>query len=587
MSTAGLAYNSQTGRPLLSYGELWDERFRQRFLMTSPKSTQSLYLLIAAVTLETGKPYAEAQYLIDNAWPKMTALKPNVLSIFENQSTVMQVAQGEADIAGLFYSKSVYPYTVKGAPIDMCFPREGTFAGINCLTLVKNAPEPELGIAFINWMLDPGVQQGLAEASLAAPTIAGLEFSRMSQNTLPIPKPKWTRWASSVPTGGSSTRYGQSCSKSTTRSLAADRRSPAVSLRLRELTKLFRETRAVDRLSLTLEPGSIVALLGPSGCGKTTTLRMIAGLMKPSAGEIFLDDRPVTRVPAHRRNIGMLFQNYALFPHMTVAENVAFGLEARRIRRDEAAARVAEALRLVQLGGYDQRMPAQLSGGQQQRVALARALVIEPALLLLDEPLGALDKSLRQSMQVELRALQRRLGITTVMVTHDQDEALTIADRIAIMHDGNLEQIGSPAEVYQRPVSRFIASFLGAANFFEGRVDQILGDTARVSLPGGLSVTTPASRPLGSPVTIALRPEAITVEPDTSEHGAASPNTASAIVEQMIYHGFVSHIYLRQKNGNPLIAFQQNQPGASEAVITPGMNVRAWWAETSNHIVRE
>jgi len=190
MSTAGLAYNTQTGKPLASYEELWDARFHQRFLMETPKATQSLYLLIAAVTLETKKPYAEAQYLIDQAWPKMAALKPNVLSIFENQSTVMQVAQGEADIAGLFYSKSVYPYTVKGAPIDMCFPREGTFAGINCLTLVKNAPEPELGIAFIDWMLDPGVQQGLAEASLAAPTIIGLEFKPDVAKYLAYPEAK-------------------------------------------------------------------------------------------------------------------------------------------------------------------------------------------------------------------------------------------------------------------------------------------------------------------------------------------------------------------------------------------------------------
>jgi putative spermidine/putrescine transport system substrate-binding protein len=190
MSTAGLAYNNQTGKPLSSYGELWDERFRQPFLMTSPKSTQSLYLLIAAVTVETAKPYAEAQYLIDDAWPKMAALKPNVLSVFENQSTVMQVAQREADLAGLFYSKSVDPYTVKGAPVDMCFPREGTFAGINCLTLVKNAPEPDLGIAFINWMLDPGVQQGLAEASLAAPTITGLEFKPDVAKYLAYPESK-------------------------------------------------------------------------------------------------------------------------------------------------------------------------------------------------------------------------------------------------------------------------------------------------------------------------------------------------------------------------------------------------------------
>ncbi len=357
-------------------------------------------------------------------------------------------------------------------------------------------------------------------------------------------------------------------------------------MRLRELTKIFRETRAVDRLSLTLEPGSIVALLGPSGCGKTTTLRMIAGLMEPSAGEMFLDDRPITRIPAHRRNVGMLFQNYALFPHMTVAENVAFGLEARGFRRDAAAVRVREALQLVQLDGYDERRPAQLSGGQQQRVALARALVIEPALLLLDEPLGALDKSLRQSMQVELRALQRRLGITTVLVTHDQDEALTMADRIAIMRDGSLEQIGTPDEVYQRPVSRFIASFLGAANFFEGRVVRVSGESARVSLPDGMSLTIPASRPLGSPVTIALRPEAISVELATAADAEATPNSANAMVEQIVYHGFVSHLYLRRKNGDPLIAFQQNHAGASVPVTT-GMNVRARWAETSNHIVRE
>src|SRR4029077_2429910 len=238
-------------------------------------------------------------------------------------------------------------------------------------------------------------------------------------------------------------------------------RTMAAAVRLRELTKLFGATRAVDRVTLAIEPGTIVALLGPSGCGKTTKLRMIAGLLQPDAGEILIDGRAITRVPVHRRNIGMLFQNYALFPHMTVAQNISFGLETRNVRRHAAAPRIAAALQLVQLDGFDHRMPAQLSGGQQQRVALARALVVEPAVLLLDEPLGALDKSLRQSMQVELRDLQRRLGITTVMVTHDQDEALTMADRIAIMRDGSLEQIGTPDEVYQRPVSRFIASFLG------------------------------------------------------------------------------------------------------------------------------
>jgi putative spermidine/putrescine transport system ATP-binding protein len=244
-------------------------------------------------------------------------------------------------------------------------------------------------------------------------------------------------------------------------------------------------------------------------------------------------------------------------------------------------------LRLVQLGDYGARMPAQLSGGQQQRVALARALVVHPAILLLDEPLGALDKSLRQEMQVELRALQRRLGITTVLVTHDQDEALTMADRIAIMRDGVLEQTGTPAEVYQRPASRFIAGFLGAANFFRGRVDRAEAGRVRVAVEGGTFVSVAIARPLGSPVTVALRPEAVTVEPVLEPAGAASPNTADAVIEQIVYHGFVSRLYLRRPNGDVLLAFQQNRGAATGAALTPGMKVRACWAEMSNHIVRD
>jgi putative spermidine/putrescine transport system substrate-binding protein len=195
MSAVGLVYNPQTGKPLTTYAELWDERFRQRYLMTSPKATQSLYLLIAAVSVETGKPYGETQYLIEQAWPKMTALKPNVLSIFENTSAIMQVAQGQADLAGLTFSKNIYPYTVKGAPIDACYPREGAFAGINCLTLVKNGPQPELATAFIDWMLDPGVQQGLAEATLAAPTIGGLEFKPDVAKYMAYPESKMDEMA--------------------------------------------------------------------------------------------------------------------------------------------------------------------------------------------------------------------------------------------------------------------------------------------------------------------------------------------------------------------------------------------------------
>ncbi len=343
----------------------------------------------------------------------------------------------------------------------------------------------------------------------------------------------------------------------------------------------------MDNLSLAVEPGAMIALLGPSGCGKTTSLRMIAGLVQPTSGEITVDGRSITSVPIHRRNIGMLFQNYALFPHMTVAENVAFGLQARRVSRAETATRVAEALQLVQLGGFGDRMPSQLSGGQQQRVALARCLVIEPAVLLLDEPLGALDKSLRESMQVELRSLQQRLGITTIMVTHDQDEALTLADRVAIMRGGKLEQYGSPTEVYRAPSSRFVAGFIGVSNFFRGRVERRDGSEAQVVTPDGV-VLTVADCPSDSPVTIALRPEDILVEP--SIPGAAiAPNCVTGTVEQVVYRGFVSHTYLRLDNGETLITFQTVAPGASdlrEPLVT-GARAQARWTARSNRVVRD
>ena len=329
----------------------------------------------------------------------------------------------------------------------------------------------------------------------------------------------------------------------------------------------------------------MVALLGPSGCGKTTILRMIAGLLEPSAGEIYLDADPITRVPVHRRNIGMLFQNYALFPHMNVAQNIAFGLETRGTGRAAIEQRVADTLQLVQLTGLETRMPSELSGGQQQRVALARAVVVQPALLLLDEPLGALDKSLRQSMQVELRALQRRLGITTVMVTHDQDEALTMSDRIVIMRDGRIEQIGKPEEVYQRPASRFTASFLGESNFFRGRVAGSAGGTVTVAVPQGPVLQVRATREVANEATIALRPEAVTVASAETGESDGSPNTTPAIVEQIIYRGFITHLYLRMPNGDPLLAFLRH--GLEGMPVSPGMRVTARWTADAAQIVRE
>jgi putative spermidine/putrescine transport system ATP-binding protein/spermidine/putrescine transport system ATP-binding protein len=356
-------------------------------------------------------------------------------------------------------------------------------------------------------------------------------------------------------------------------------------VRLSDLTKHYGHAVAVDRLSLNIEPGELVALLGPSGCGKTTSLRMIAGLVEPSSGEIVVNGKSITRVPVHKRNIGMLFQNYALFPHLTVSENVAFGLEMRGVKRKASTSRVQEALDLVQLGGHASKMPAQLSGGQQQRVALARALVIEPAMLLLDEPLGALDKNLRESMQVELRLLQRRLGITTVMVTHDQDEALTLADRIVVMRDGRLEQVGTPAEVYQRPASRFVAGFLGISNFFQGSVAGRDGAMARVRCADGIELAVPDCGVASGRVTVALRPEAVRVSP---LNGAApGANAVAATLEQAVYRGFMVHYYLRLANNEPLIAFEQNSGSGSESVFAPGQFVLAEWDAASNRVVRD
>lgn len=357
------------------------------------------------------------------------------------------------------------------------------------------------------------------------------------------------------------------------------------SVRLADLTKHYGKSVAVDRLSLTIEPGELVALLGPSGCGKTTSLRMIAGLVQPTGGEIFVDGHSITRVPVHRRNIGMLFQSYALFPHLTVAENVIFGLQMRGIKRRPAGLRVQEALELVQLGNHQHKLPSQLSGGQQQRVALARALVIEPAMLLLDEPLGALDKSLRDSMQVELRLLQRRLGITTVMVTHDQDEALTLADRIVVMRDGRLEQVGSPSEVYQSPATRFVAGFLGVSNFFQGTVHGRANGSIHVRCPNGLHLTIPIESASNGSATIALRPEAIRVSPGTRTPDG--PNATTATLEQAVYRGFMVHYYLRLPSGEPLIAFQQNTGIGIPIGLDSGQPVLAEWDEISNRLVRD
>jgi ABC-type Fe3+/spermidine/putrescine transport system ATPase subunit len=255
-------------------------------------------------------------------------------------------------------------------------------------------------------------------------------------------------------------------------------------LRLAGIEKRYGATAAVAGIDLEVRDGEFLTLLGPSGCGKTTTLGLIAGFFPPSAGEIFLNGRPVAGLPPFRRDIGVVFQDYALFPHMTAGENVAFGLKMRSLASGEISARVREALELVQLSGLENRRPLELSGGQRQRVALARALVIRPAVLLLDEPLSNLDLKLREEMRVEIAGLQRRLGITTVFVTHDQGEALVMSDRIAVMNAGRIEQLGRPSEVYERPATRFVAEFIGRMNFFarDGKVVAIRPERAELSV---------------------------------------------------------------------------------------------------------
>ena len=284
----------------------------------------------------------------------------------------------------------------------------------------------------------------------------------------------------------------------------------AVSVRLDCLTKTFGTTRAVDGVSLAVEPGELFFLLGPSGCGKTTLLRCIAGFHEPDAGDIFIGDSAITHLPPHVRDTGMVFQSYALWPHMTVRENVAFGLEMRRLKRREITERVREALELVKMSARADAKPNQLSGGQQQRVALARALVVHPQCLLLDEPLSNLDAKLRMEMRVEIRRICKEAGLTAIYVTHDQKEALSIADRLAVMNEGRVEQTGRPLDVYRRPASRFVANFIGETNFLEGTVFDGADVRVRTAV-GDLSTSTISSGRFanGWNVTVSLRPEAI------------------------------------------------------------------------------
>ena len=334
------------------------------------------------------------------------------------------------------------------------------------------------------------------------------------------------------------------------------------------LDKRYGATVALDKVTLTIAEGEFFGLLGPSGSGKTTLLRAIAGFVIPDAGEIRIDGQRIERVPVHKRGIGMVFQNYALFPHLSVFENVGFGLSVRGMARDEIAPRVTEALRLVRLSGLEARRPRQLSGGQQQRVALARALVTRPKVLLLDEPLGALDKRLRQEMQIELKLIQRAVGITTIFVTHDQEEALTLSDRIAILSEGRLVQLGAPAEVYERPATRFAAEFLGDANLFAGAAAN-----GAVRTAAGIAIHTSLPFPAAGEAVLAVRPEKIQLaEPEVPvPHGL---NRVQGRILRSVYSGS-SIAYRIEIPGQELIVFEQNRAAAPRQA---GSEVALIWA---------
>ncbi len=347
-------------------------------------------------------------------------------------------------------------------------------------------------------------------------------------------------------------------------------------VRLERVTKQFGSWTAVDDISLTINGGEFFSLLGPSGCGKSTTLSMIGGFESPSCGAIYLGGEDVSRQPPYKRDVNTVFQSYALFPHLDIFENVAFGLRRKGLAKAEIEARVREMLVLVDLAGFAKRRPGQLSGGQAQRVALARALVNKPKLLLLDEPLGALDLKLRKQMQIELKRIQNEIGITFLFVTHDQEEAMAMSDRLAVMSKGRIEQIGTPAEVYDHPATEFVASFLGASNLILGTVVERGEETAVVRLEDGALIRLPvaALQTGDAEVKIGVRPEKFLIlAPGESE--APDWNVIEAVAGVSVYLGVSRQYMMESKTGRPLSVYAQNAGRAGD--IAPGETVRLAW----------
>ncbi len=356
----------------------------------------------------------------------------------------------------------------------------------------------------------------------------------------------------------------------------------STSVELCGVTKRFGGNTVVNDISLRIEPGEFLTLLGPSGCGKTTLLRMIAGFETPDAGRVLIDGADVTALPPYRRPANQVFQSYALFPHLTVAENIAFGLRMERKPADEIARRVAAAIELVDLDGLGSRRPDQLSGGQRQRVALARAIAPQPKVLLLDEPLSALDAKLRRAMQLELKRLQRQLGMTFIFVTHDQEEALTLSDRVVVVNAGRIEQVGRVVDVYHRPASAFVADFLGQSNLLEATVAgrDLLGSVVQVRLTCGAELQIDAAGvPAGTTrLLIAVRPEKVAV----SKTRPNVPNVFAAVVEEEVFQGPTDYLELAAEGGLQLNAILANESALNESI---GRGDRVWCALHASDLV--
>jgi spermidine/putrescine ABC transporter ATP-binding subunit len=339
-----------------------------------------------------------------------------------------------------------------------------------------------------------------------------------------------------------------------------------VAVRFEDVVKRFGSTTAVNRVTLDVKQGEFTTLLGPSGCGKTTTLRLVAGFIEPDEGRILIKGEDVSNRPPNERNLGMVFQSYALFPHMTAHENIGFGLRIRKIPKDEIDRRVNEALELIQLQGYGDRYPRELSGGQQQRIALARAIVVQPDVLLLDEPLSNLDYQLRQQMRLEIKAIQSRVGVTSIYVTHDQGEALTMSDKIAVMNKGEVVQVGTPVEIYERPNSEFVAGFIGEANFFEGTVKDV-GEVVTVSTKDGFDFTIalPSNEKVspGTQGFVAVRPQAITISRQRRDEKNSLPGT----VEKIVYVGSMAKYHVRVSKASHAMVVDQ-------AIVSGGLPVK-------------